>query len=132
MEVKIEKGVLKDWNITPTYTNFELQTVFPSKRQEKKILKSFDSVSRSLANKVGSGYISFYKYQYKKEIVYHSYSTLAFIYKSKGLKGMLRILRIRIWDIFRMIKRILVNRSKMRYDSDALYKKHQLKNNDIL
>ena len=132
LEMKIENKVLKDWNITPTYTNFELQTIFPSKQLEKKILKSFDSVSKRLANKIGNEYVSFYKYQYKKEIVYHSFSTLTFLYKSKGMKGMMRILRIRIWDIFRMIKRILVNRSKMRYDSDALYKKHKLKDNDIL
>lgn len=132
LDVQIENSRLKNWSIIPTYTNFELQTIFPSKRQEGKMLKSFNSVSKNLVKKVGNEYVSFYKYQYKKEIVYHSFSTLLFIYKSKGLKRMLRILRTRIWDIFRMIKRVLVNRSKVRYDSDALYKKHELKDDDIL
>ena len=132
LDIQIENNRIKGWKIIPTYTNFDLQTVFPSRQHRKKILKSFDSVSKDLVHKAGSDYVSFYKYQYKKEVIYHSLSTLSFLYKSKGLKGMARILRKRIWDIFRMMKRIVINRSKTRYDSDALYKKHALKEDDIL
>lgn len=92
------------------------------------MLKGFNSVSKTL-QKPRSDYKLFYKWQYKKEIVFHSLSTLHFLYDSKGLSGFLRMLKIRSRDVFGMYKKILYDRSNMRCDTDAV--KTTLKISDI-
>lgn len=78
-----------------------------------------------------SDYNSFYNFQYKKELLHHSVSMLKSVYKPKGVCGLLRILRVRIYDVLAMIHRMCTDRSNMRYDSDAVSKKHKLSNEDI-
>lgn len=76
-------------------------------------------------------YTTFYKYQYKKEMIEHSLSTLHFLYDTKGFWGFLRMLKVRWYAVYRMIHRMIFDRSKMRYDADGVDPKHMLKNSDI-
>lgn len=130
LDLEINHNILNKWNITPTITTISLQTNFPDEKLRNKMLRSFAYVSEMLEKKERK-YDLFYKYQYKKEIFYHSLSTLHFIYSTKGLNGLLKVLYIRIWDIIRMIQRLCTDRSKVRVDSDALYSKHKLTNSEI-
>lgn len=130
LNLEITHNVLQTWNIIPTITSPSLQADLPNEKIRNKILSSFSSVSAAL-KKREKGYVSFYKYQYKKEIIYHSLSTLHFVYATKGLLGLIKVLYVRVWDVIRMIKRVCTNRSKMRVDTDALYSKHKLTNDKI-
>lgn len=128
LQLDIENGCIKDWSITPTITNKDLQAVLPEECLKKKMVKGFKKVS-SCMQKKRKNYSSFYKWQYKKEILYHSLSTLHFLYDSKGVTGFFKILFVRFMDVRRMVHRMIFDRSKMRYDNDAVNK--GLKNSDI-
>lgn len=59
-------------------------------------------------------------------MIYHSLSTLFFLYKTKGIIGFFRVFSNRIWDVIGISKRLLQDRSKMSYDADAVDEKHKL------
>lgn len=128
LQLDIREGCLKNWNISPTITNKELQTVIPNVRLRKKLIRGFEKVS-SRMQRPRKNYSRFYKWQYKCEILNHSLSTLYFLFASKGLWGSLRLLKVRFVDVMRMFHRMIFDRSKVRYDVDAVNDK--LKNSDI-
>ncbi len=119
-----------NWDITPTITDLDFQVKIADDRLQKEILKSFNMVSLRMQD-YNFDYNSFYKFQYKKELLYHSMSTLKYTYNTKGIYGLLKILGVRFYDVLAMIRRMCTDRSKMRYDSDAVSKKHKLSNEDI-
>ena len=129
LDLIIEGGKLNSWNITPVITNMQLEVVLPLENQDKKIRNSFGFVSDKLKNV--QDYISFYKMQYRKEMISHSLSTLFFLYKTKGIVGFLRVFSNRIWDVIEIFKRLLQDRSKMSYDADAVGEKHKLSNDAL-
>lgn len=128
LQLDIREGRLEKWTISPTITNKELQTVMPSEHQRRKLIRGFEEVS-SRMQRPRKDYSRFYKWQYKSEILSHSLSTLYFLFASKGLWGSLKILKVRFLDVLRMAHRIIFDRSKVRYDADAV--NDNLKNSDI-
>ena len=94
----------------------------------QRIMNGNNKVSKRL-RKNRKDYTRFYKYSYKKEMVYHSLSTLHFLYDSKGVYGFVRMLRVRSKEVYRMIHRMIFDRSKIRYDEDGLGTNY--KNEDI-
>lgn len=130
LNLVIENNQLREWNVIPTKTNDELQTVLLDGAEAKKIMRDYEKISRMM-QKERRSYKTFYKYQYKREMVYHSLSTLHFLYKSKGFWGFLKMLKVRYYAVYRMIHRMIFDRSKMRYDKDGIDIKHLLKTDDI-
>ena len=130
LNVEIEQNKLKSWEIVPTVIDVELQTIIPSDKVGKKLRRSFKAVSSKL-DKHRDDYFDFYKVQYKKEMLSHSLSTLHFIFKTKGVAGLLRLLSVRIFDVFGMINRVLKDKSKMRYDVGVGSSKHKMSNKSI-
>ena len=119
LKVEIENNELKSWNIICATITNELQTNFSSEKDKKKMLKSFDFVTKKLIEN-SNNYNTFYKKQYRREILQHSVSTLHFIYKEKGILGFFKLLYVRFGAVIGIIKRVFTNRSAMRYDSDAI------------
>lgn len=128
--LQIENNTLIDWRIVPTVTNYQLQTVLPSSKESKAMLQDFEKVSHMM-QKERSSYENFYKYQYKKEMIAHSLSTLHFLYDTKGFWGFVKMLKVRWYAVYRMIHRMIFDRSNMRYDADGIDPRHTLKNSDI-
>lgn len=126
----IEDNNLKDWNVVPAITNEALQTIIPDEKAAKKIKHDFDEVSRKMQVERRS-YEKFFKYQYKKEMIYHSLSTLHFLYDSKGLSGFYKMMKVRYRAVFRMLHRMIFDRSKERNDGDGIKIDHMLKMDDI-
>lgn len=119
LNMKVQNGKIASWAITPTITTNGLQTVIPSETETASLLRG----CRKVANKIVAhkdDYKSFYKRQYKKEMIQHSMSTLKFELKRRGLAGFLKIIFIRLGDVGGMFKRIVTDRSKMSYDADAV------------
>ena len=107
-----------------------LQVVYPSVKEKGKMLKSYQMVT----NKMGvqrKDYRAFYKTQYKKEMMQHSLSTLRFLYDTKGILGFMKMLKVRYYAVYRMIHRMIFDRSKSRYDTDGIDQKHLLNIDDI-
>lgn len=119
LNLKVENHRISSWSINPTITTIGLQTIFPSIKKQRTLLKKSESVASNIVKHM-SNYQTFFKKQYKKEMILHSISTLSFEFKKRGLIGLLRIIFIRIGDVTGMIKRVFTDRSKMSYDSDAV------------
>lgn len=130
LTLDVEHNNLKGWNVVPTMTNEELQTMLADEKAARKIKHDFDEVSRKMQVERRS-YETFFKYQYKKEMVYHSLSTLHFLYDSKGLSGFYKMMKVRYRAVFRMLHRMIFDRSKERNDGDGFKQKHMLKMDDI-
>lgn len=132
LSLYISDNHIKEWNIIPTVTNRNLQTVIADGKEAKKIMHDFDKVSRKMQKKRKS-YEVFFKYQYKKEMLIHSLSTLHFLYDSKGFIGFLKMLKVRYYAVYRMMHKMIFDRSKRRNDGDGLDLdlKHILKIDDI-
>ena len=128
LTLTIESNELKEWKITPTITTKDLEVVFPKEKEKQRIINGYNKVSKRL-QKDRKDYTRFYKYSYKKEMVCHSLSTLHFLYDSKGPLGFLKMLKVRFSEVKRMLHRFVFDRSKIRYDADAVGS--QLSNNDI-
>jgi len=130
LNLSINNNHLDDWSITPTYTNFEHSVALPDAKQSFQMLHEYEITSEKLSAHI-KNYESFYKRAYKKEILLHSLSTIHFEYKRRGLCGLFRILGVRVFDVLGMVRRVITDRSKMSYDSDAINEKHTMSNNDI-
>ena len=130
LNVNIQQNRLVSWNIQPTIIDMELRTVLPDPIQERKQEAEFRSVSKRLALH-SDHYKRFYKRQYRKEMLAHSFSTIHFLYRTKGLFGLFRLLRVRIYDVMKVAKGVVTDRSNMRYDSDAVSVKHKLSNEKL-
>lgn len=128
LQLSVSDGDLKEWSIIPTITNKELQVVLPDESLKNKMIRDFKQVSSKM-QKTRKDYPLFYKWQYKVEMLSHSLSTLHFLYDSKGPLGFLKMLKVRFSEVKRMLHRFVFDRSKIRYDADAVGS--QLSNNDI-
>lgn len=119
LTLKIDGGKMDTWSILPVQTTDELQVRTPDNNTKQKMLSDFEWVAKQI-DKNAHRYTSFFKLQYKKELLAHSWSTLKFEYHRRGLKGLLRTLSKRSRAVGGMAKRVVTDRSKMSYDSDAV------------
>ena len=129
LSLKIEEHYVKSWNIIPVQTNDQLMVCKPDTETCEKMLFDFEWVAKKVSQH-SNDYNSFYKFQYKKELLAHSWSTILFEYHQRGFKGLLRTLYKRIGAVKGMAKRVFTDRSKMSYDADAVSEKN-ISLNDI-
>lgn len=123
LKLSIENSNIKEWSIIPVQTNDDLQVQKPDERTARKMLSDFDWVSKQIS-KHSTDYDNYFKWQYKKELLAHSWSTLQFEYHRRGIKGLFRTLSKRFNAVSAMVKRVFTDRSKMSYDSDAVSEKN--------
>ena len=121
LNVDIVDNHVKSFDIVPVITNLNLETVLPDIKTKNKILNSWNFVT-SMISKHSLSYSKFFKYQYKKEMLIHSVSTLSFLYKTIGIKKLLKMIFKRYEEVFRMMKWLSKDRSKDRRDDDAIKK----------
>lgn len=119
----IENRQIIDWSVFPVNTNDELQVQKPDETTSKKMLADFEWVAKQIA-KHSDNYVYFYKKQYRKELIAHSWSTIRFEYHRRGLRGLFRTLSKRLGTVLVMAKRVFSDRSKMSYDADAVSDKN--------
>ncbi len=121
LNLQIKNNKLQSYDLIPTITNNDLETVFPDIKRKKSILSSWDYVSNK-TKKNSSNYEKFYRLQYKKELASHSISTLRFLLRTKGVKGMIKLIMQRREEVLRTGKWFVKDRSKDRRDDDAILK----------
>ena len=121
LNISISEGKLIDWGIIPVETDDNLSVRLPKNIIQKEMMNGFNFVSKQI-KKHSNSYLSFYKLQYKKELVSHSLSTLRFESKRRGFTGLFKTLFKRRGAVKGMTKRIITDRSSMSYDSDAVGK----------
>lgn len=132
LTLNISENKVYDWKITPAVINDEFKTVTPNEKIQKKLISSFNHVTKKIATHTSS-YRLFYKWQYKMEIVHHTFSTMRYLFHVRGLFGMLRLLFIRFEEVARMLKWMITDRSKVQCDNDAIKAdRKKIKNSDIL
>lgn len=129
LNISITDGVISEWNVVPVFTDNHLMVRIPDSKTKGRMLKDFNKVSKRL-KKYADSYLSFYKRQYKIELVQHSLSTVHFEYDRRGLLGLIRILRKRGGAVRGMTKRVVTDRSSMSYDPDAV-SEHNISIKDI-
>ncbi len=117
--LNIQEQQIKDWRITPVFTNDDLSVCLAEGKKKAKMLNSFQLVSDKIKAH-DSSYKSFYRIQYKKELIAHSMSTLSFEYRKRGFVGLMKTLSKRIGAVSSMAKRVVTDRSDMSYDADAV------------
>ena len=119
LKLEIADGRVKDWMIIPAEINDEYATVSPSEKVGKKMLKEYQQCSDKLAKNINC-YTRFFKWQYKKEMVQHTSSTLSYLVHTKGVSGMIKMVFMRFEEVGRMFKWVAKDRSKDRRDDDAI------------
>lgn len=119
LSLEVEGNKIKKWSIEPVFTDDELTVHLAQGKRKERLLNGFRDVSDKI-KKNETNYASFYKRQYKKELLAHSMSTVSFEYHKRGLFGLLRTLYKRIGAVGSMAKRVFTDRSKMSYDADAV------------
>lgn len=131
LTVEIEQHQIKSLSLHPVETTLSLVVEYPKEKTRKKMMKSVASVSRNI-EKHSNKYPSFYRYQYNKEMVAHSLSTVWFLLKTQGLFGFFKIAYKRIDEVFSMVKWSVTDRSKVQSDTDALNVKSQVSENEFI
>lgn len=129
LRLNVDNGKLKNWELLPVQTTDELQVCLPDEKMAKRMLRDFEDVSAKIRDN-STNYIGFYKKQYKKELLSHSWSTIQFEYHRRGLKGLTQILIKRIGAVKGMALRVFTDRSTMSYDADAV-EENNISINDI-
>lgn len=119
LTLTIEGRKVTNWKVTPAEINNAYETIVPAEKTAKKMLSDFAAVSAKLA-KHSEKYPNFFKWQYKKEMVLHTSSTLSFLVKTRGITGMLKMVFLRFEEVGRMFKWIAKDRSKDQRDDDAI------------
>ena len=119
LSLTIEGKTLVGWEVTPAEINFDYETVEPEDKVRTKMLADFSVVSDKLAKHSGS-YASFFKWQYKKEMMLHTSSTLSYLMKTRGVGGMFKMVFQRFEEVGRMLKWVAKDRSKDQRDDDAI------------
>lgn len=119
LKLEIAGGRVKDWMIIPAEINDEYATVSPSEKVGKKMLKEYQQCSDKLAKNINC-YTQFFKWQYKKEMVQHTCSTLSYLVHTKGVGGMIKMVFMRFEEVGRMFKWVAKDRSHDRRDDDAI------------
>lgn len=115
----IDEKKVMNWKLTPAEINDELVTSVPDDKTQKQMFKSFDEVTKQI-EKHSATYSQFYKWQYKKEMIYHTYSTLSYLMHKRGVIGMFRLIIMRFEEVGRMFKWVATDRSKIQRDDDAI------------
>lgn len=92
VSLDIRNNKIVNWNIIPTITTKDLRVELPKKRIEKRILKNISKVERNIDNNQRN-YNSFYKWQYKKDIIKHSLSTICYLYSTEGISGLIKVIK---------------------------------------
>ena len=113
VKLNVLKNQIVGWELIPTITGTDLQVRIPSHREERKTRKGIERTSVSMT-KQRDDYGRFLKYQYKKDVLRHSISTIVFVVKTKGINGFLRALSLRKNDVHSMVKRVKTNRPGVR------------------
>lgn len=119
LTLTIDKKKVKDWELTLAEINDNLITSVPDGKTQKQMLKSFNEVTKQI-KKHSTTYCQFYKWQYKKEMIYHTCSTLRYLLHKRGVMGMLRLVFMRFEEVGRMFKWVATDRSKVQRDDDAI------------
>lgn len=107
------------WEVTPAEINLDYETVEPDEKVRDIMLTDFSVVSDKLAKHHGN-YASFFKWQYKKEMMLHTSSTLSYLMKTRGVGGMFKMVFQRFEEVGRMFKWVAKDRSKDQRDDDAI------------
>ena len=119
LALTIEGKKLTGWEVIPAEINYYLETVEPDERISRGMLAGFSDVSEKLAKHSGD-YARFFKWQYKKEMMLHTSSTLSFLMKTRGILGMFGMVFKRFEEVGRMFKWVAKDRSKDQRDDDAI------------
>lgn len=119
LSLTIEGKKVTKWEIIPAEINFDYETVEPSEKVSKKMLADFTAVSAKLADH-SNNYANFFKWQYKKEMMLHTSSTLSYLMKTRGVGGMFKMVFQRFEEVGRMFKWVAKDRSKDQRDDDAI------------
>jgi hypothetical protein len=132
LSIEVRNNELETFKLTPTITNEQLETIFPTIKQKQVILNKWSTVTEKIKYNINN-YEVFFKRQYKFEMISHTLSTLYFLLKTKGFGGMLRLVLKRYEEVFRMGKWIIKDRSKDRRDDDAIRKnRKRFSENDLV
>ena len=129
LKICIDDNNSVSYEIIPTVINETLTTQLAPKPE--KLLKSFFSVSKMI-EKHRDNYTRFYSRQYKKEIIYHSFSTISFLYHTRGIKGLFKLLRQRSDEVARTVRWASSDRSKVVNDQDTLDPNRKIHSTDEL
>ena len=119
LQLTIEGRKVINWKVIPAEINQNYETVCPSEKVTKKMLLDFQSVSDKLALH-SNDYTNFFKWQYKKEMMLHTSSTLSYLMKTRGVGGMFKMVFQRFEEVGRMFKWVAKDRSKDQRDDDAI------------
>ena len=119
LKLVIEGKKVVDWEIIPAEINFDFATVTPDEEIRNNMLSDFADVSKKLAEH-SNDYAHFFKWQYKKEMMLHTASTLSFLIKTRGLSGMLGMVFKRYEEVGRMFKWVAKDRSKDQRDDEVI------------
>lgn len=119
LQLTIEGRKVTSWEIIPAEINQDYETVGPNEKVSKRMLKDFKTVSDKLA-KHANDYTNFFKWQYKKEMMLHTSSTLSYLMKTRGVGGMFKMVFQRFEEVGRMFKWVAKDRSKDQRDDDAI------------
>lgn len=92
VSLDIRNNKIVKWDVIPTITTKDLRVEFPKKRVEKRILKKISKVEKTI-DKNQRIYNSFYKWQYKKDIIKHSLSTFYFLCSTEGISGLIKVIK---------------------------------------
>lgn len=131
LQLKIKGKKVVSWNLIPAEINMNYQTVIPNKRTVYKMETSFKKVSTDIL-KHADTYQKFFKLQYKKEMINHTCSTLHFLIKQRGVRGMLKMVKMRFEEVLRMFTWVSKDRSSDRRDDEAISANRKKFNNDEL
>ena len=119
-DYNFELKAFENFNMTPTYVDKDLVTVFAASKHKKKAIQSWEKITLKLNRLNDNKYISKYQLLYKFEILYHNLSTIKFIIDNKGLKEFLRLIINRFDEVKMMFKWIVTDRSSITKDDDAI------------
>lgn len=119
LNLTIDNKKVTEWKVVPAEINVDYVTIVPKEKTGRKMLKDFDKVSRELAKHIDD-YEHFFKWEYKKEMVQHTTSTLSYLVKTRGITGMLRMVFKRSEEVGRMFKWLTKDRSKDQRDDETI------------
>lgn len=119
LKLSIDGRKVINWEIIPAEINICYETTSPTKSITQKMLNDFGKVSGKLESH-SDNYASFFKWQYKKEMVLHTYSTLSFLTKTRGVTGTLKMIFKRFEEVLRMFKWMTKDRSNDQRDDETV------------
>ena len=92
VSLDIRNNKIVKWDVIPTITSKDLRVELPKKRVEKRILKNFSIVAPQM-EKHQKNYSSFYKWQFKKDMIKHSMSTIHYLFCTEGIAGFVKAMK---------------------------------------